>query len=204
MNRTTYLLTGILIISKLVISSCSGTQKLSEIKHGCETTLLEKGIVWKKWNRFYKDFGSEQTINIIDIDLRASNYILDWLNSKDKFQPVHQLVKDENALVAINGTYPDRDSQGRWGSFFKRNDSIYQKIEYPRDHPLYWKAEGCISINRKREIKIRLGNKALYEHLNAPFIMSASPVLVQENVSMGKYFLEGDYSAEELDVLDTL
>ena len=182
--------------------SCSSNKNL-ELKQNQDwsTSTLQKGITWKQWKSHYPLFNSNQTINVIDIDLDEADVKLDWVNSKDKFQPVYKLIEGEGALIAINGTYPDRDSIGRWGSFFKRNDSIYQTIEYPKDHPLYWKSEGCITIDKKGEIDIRLGNKALYENINAPYVMSSSPVLVQEDVPIGKYFVEGDFSEEILNAL---
>lgn len=182
--------------------SCNSIKNLeSKPNNGWDTSTLQKGVVWKQRLGNYPLFNSNQTINVVDIDLKKADVKLDWVNSKDKFQPVYKLIEGEEALVAINGTYPDRDSEGKWGSFFKRNDSIYQTIEYPKNHPLYWKTEGFISVDEKGEIDIRLGNKALYEHIDIPNVMSSSPVIIQEGVPIGKYFVEGDYSQEELNKL---
>ncbi|MCF7568451.1 phosphodiester glycosidase family protein [Sabulilitoribacter arenilitoris] len=185
-----------------LIASCNSNKNLElKVNNGWSTSSLQKGIIWKQWKAYYPLFSSNQTINVIDIDLDKADVKLDWVNSKDKFQPVYKLIEGKGALVAINGTYPDRDKEGRWGSFFKRNDSIYQTIEYPKEHPLYWKSEGFISINKKGEIDIRLGNKALYEHTDTPYVMSSSPVLIQEGVPVGKYFVEGNYTQKELNEL---
>ncbi|MDY7395005.1 phosphodiester glycosidase family protein [Aureibaculum sp. 2210JD6-5] len=188
----------------LILTSCSSNRNFKiEFKDGwISKQNLEKGIVWKQYQGYYPIFNSNQTINVIVVDLKKSKLEFDWVNSKDEFMPVYKLVEGSGALIAINGTYPDRDSKGLWGSFFKRKDSIYQTIEYPKNHPLYWKTEGCITINSQGEIDIRLGNKALYEHLDMPYIMSSSPVLIQEGIPIGKYFIEDEYSDNELKKLD--
>ena len=114
------------LISLVLLSiSCNLSQKTSlQNTNNWDIVLLQKGVVWKQWSGNYQLFNSNQTINVVDVDLNRANIKLDWVNSKDKFQPVDKLIDGENALVAINGTYPDRDKEGKWGSFFKRNDSI--------------------------------------------------------------------------------
>ncbi len=202
-NSTFFWLTAsaYLVLTILMISCNSSKNLETKSASGWDTSTLQKGVVWKKWKSFYPLFNSNQTINVVDIDLDKSDVKLDWVNSKDKFQPVYKLIEGEEALVAINGTYPDRDSKGKWGSFFKRKDSVYQTIEYTKDHPLYWKSEGFISVDKKGEIDIRLGNKALYEQIDIPNVMSSSPVLIQEGVPIGKYFVEAKYTQKELEEL---
>ncbi len=164
---------------------------------------IEPGIIWKSFIGYTEIFKSNQSINIIEIDLNKTDKKLTFTHNyiKNKWLPLNSLAKRCNAIVAINGGYSDNENtvdEKRFYTHFRSEGINYQTIQIPYTHRCYWKNEGCLYITKKGQVGIEFGNKAYFESIKAPYVLSSSPILIKNGIPIGKYFLPNNISDKPL------
>ena len=159
-----------------------------------KTKEIARGVKWYSFLGYIDMFMSYQSINVIEVDLNKTEKKLRLAQSYENPSgiTVDSMAISFNAIAAINGTYTDNEKANgteKHISYYKSNDIEYEDISFPYDHPLSWKNDGCFYITKNEKAGIIRGEKELYENLDAPHIISGSPILIENNIPVGKYFV---------------
>ena len=147
------------------------------------TQLDGDKLVWYSFRG--EEFGAQQFINIISLDLNCKDYELEFV-AIDRLDSLSSVAMRHDAVVAINGTY-------EWdASFVKVDGKVFSEITLPADHLRYWKHEGAVAYDGKK-IEIGYGDKSSYAKSKMPNMLSSSPMLIDNYKQVGATFV-GDIS----------
>ena len=147
------------------------------------TQLDGDKLVWYSFRG--EEFGVQQFVNIISLDLNCKDYELEFV-AIDRLDSLSSVAIRHDAVVAINGTY-------EWdASFVKVDGKVFSEITLPADHLRYWKHEGAVAYDGKK-IEIGYGDKSSYAKSKMPNILSSSPMLIDNYKQVGATFV-GDIS----------
>lgn len=163
---------------------------------------IDKGLVHYSYQGYSKNAASNQSINILAIDLRRKDFSLlfEYHHQADSLSS--KALNIPNSLAAINGTYYEMnpDSPLR-SSFFKTNDTIKSDINLPPNHILDWKHEGVFYYDKNNnELGIVYGDNEMYLKMKYKNIISGSPILINNYEPVGINFV--DASIKNYDKLD--
>ncbi len=147
------------------------------------TQLDGDKLVWYSFRG--EEFGAQQFVNIISLDLNCKDYELEFV-AIDRLDSLSSVAMRHDAVVAINGTY-------EWdASFVKVDGKVFSEITLPADHLRYWKHEGAVAYDGKK-IEIGYGDKSSYAKSKMPNMLSSSPMLIDNYKQVGATFV-GDIS----------
>ena len=147
------------------------------------TQLDGDKLVWYSFRG--EEFGAQQFVNIISLDLNCKDYELEFV-AIDRLDSLSSVATRHDAVVAINGTY-------EWdASFVKVDGKVFSEITLPADHLRYWKHEGAVAYDGKK-IEIGYGDKSSYAKSKMPNMLSSSPMLIDNYKLVGVTFV-GDIS----------
>jgi exopolysaccharide biosynthesis protein len=147
------------------------------------TQLDGEKLVWYSFRG--EEFGAQQFVNIISLDLNCKDYELEFV-AIDRLDSLSSVALRHDAVVAINGTY-------EWdASFVKVDGKVFSEITLPADHLRYWKHEGAVAYDGKK-IEIGYGDKSSYAKSKMPNMPSSSPMLIDNYKQVGATFV-GDIS----------
>jgi exopolysaccharide biosynthesis protein len=147
------------------------------------TQLDGEKLVWYSFRG--EEFGAQQFVNIISLDLNCKDYELEFV-AIDRLDSLSSVAMRHDAVVAINGTY-------EWdASFVKVDGKVFSEITLPADHLRYWKHEGAVAYDGKK-IEIGYGDKSSYAKSKMPNMLSSSPMLIDNYKQVGATFV-GDIS----------
>ena len=147
------------------------------------TQLDGDKLVWYSFRG--EEFGAQQFVNIISLDLNCKDYELEFV-AIDRLDSLSSVAIRHDAVVAINGTY-------EWdASFVKVDGKVFSEITLPADHLRYWKHEGAVAYDGKK-IEIGYGDKSSYAKSKMPNMLSSSPMLIDNYKQVGATFV-GDIS----------
>lgn len=147
------------------------------------TQLDGDKLVWYSFRG--EEFGAQQFVNIISLDLNCKDYELEFV-AIDRLDSLSSVAMRHDAVVAINGTY-------EWdASFVKVDGKVFSEITLPADHLRYWKHEGAFAYDGKK-IEIGYGDKSSYAKSKMPNMLSSSPMLIDNYKQVGATFV-GDIS----------
>jgi exopolysaccharide biosynthesis protein len=147
------------------------------------TQLDGDKLVWYSFRG--EEFGAQQFVNIISLDLNCKDYELEFV-AIDRLDSLSSVAMRHGAVVAINGTY-------EWdASFVKVDGKVFSEITLPADHLRYWKHEGAVAYDGKK-IEIGYGDKSSYAKSKMPNMLSSSPMLIDNYKQVGATFV-GDIS----------
>lgn len=147
------------------------------------TQLDGDKLVWYSFRG--EEFGAQQFVNIISLDLNCKDYELEFV-AIDRLDSLSSVAMRHDAVAAINGTY-------EWdASFVKVDGKVFSEITLPADHLRYWKHEGAVAYDGKK-IEIGYGDKSSYAKSKMPNMLSSSPMLIDNYKQVGATFV-GDIS----------
>lgn len=174
-----YLLIRCLIISALSFNFFSLDIKAQD-SHGSSaanitwtTERLDKGIYWKN----YKGddlFDSRQSINLVEIylDSVANEFKLAFL--KENLKKTSEFASENNALIAVNGSFFNRDSGGSV-VFLKVDGTVIHKGHINRNP---FNESGAVGWSEDQPIQILKKPESGWISTNFENVMSSGPLLL--------------------------
>lgn len=175
------------------------TQEITPVKTlEWEEKEVAKGIILKSYLGHIDDFQSQQSINVLEIDLDKSDkkLAISHVYDLDKYMTVDSMSMRINAIAGINATYADafrEKGHNRTISTVKVNGEVLQTNVLPFDHIYSWKAEGCFYFSNDRSnIGILRGNRAVYQNLPVENVITGSPMLIEHGIPVGYDFVPTD------------
>lgn len=176
-DLTKYLLRpGLFVLPLVIVFSNSEIKAQSESGVSWTTERLETGIYWKHY-RGGQLFDSRQSINLIEVflDSVTTEFKISFL--EDSMIKTSQFATENNALVAVNGSFFRKDTGGP-AVFLKVNGEVIfeglpRRNRYNESGAVAWSSNKPIHILKKPEDG----------WLNADFetVMSSGPLLIFES-----------------------
>jgi hypothetical protein len=171
--------------------------------HSGTATKVAKGVTHYAWLGRDTILRRNQSINIVDIDLNKADVTFDfaWFNDNDHPRnTVSEVAHQAGAFAAVNSGYFEILENGTHVTFHKSKGKVNQKVTIPKDHIRYWKHQAAFIQTGPKNISFIQGDQELYEKLPFENIISSAPLLISDNVPVGKYFIKnktGDKSKLE-------
>jgi len=161
------------------------------------------GLVRYRYSGYDSISAAHQHVNIVLVDPDRYQLAFDDVRPSDSLSSV--VKGHDGAVAAINGTYYEivRNAAGDsvTSSFFKTGGVIKSNITVPEGHRLHWKHEGIFYYDpADGQVGIAYGNKARYEAMPYPDMLSGSPMLIYDYKPVGETFAKP--RAVPLDSLD--
>lgn len=163
---------------------------------------IENGIIHYSYVGYSKSIASNQSINVLAIDLKEKDLSLFFEYKQEADSLSSKALNISNSLVAINGTYYEILPNSSYSSsFFKTNDTIMSNVNLPSNHILDWKHEGVFYYDKKsNEIGIMYGDNEKYLSMKYRNMISGAPILINNYIPVGIHFVDG--SIKEYDALE--
>lgn len=180
----------------LLLASCSPTKEiLTSVNqrfpnHPGKAEKIAKGIYWYSWLGEDKVLNRQESINVIDIDLRKADVTFDFAWFNDHRNTVSFVADTANAIVAVNSGYFEYLDEGGYVTFHKSDGKIDQRMTLPTDHTRYWKHQAAFVKTGKKSFGFIQGTQDVYEQLPFDNIISSAPLLISAGVPVGKYFVK--------------
>lgn len=163
---------------------------------------IKKWLNLYEYQGFYKPFNSNQKVYVLEVDLNNPNAKLIFAD-----QPAGQtdslsamVKKYPNAIAAVNGTYYEFEKNTAAkrapelllsSSYFKADNKVHAEVTIPTSSELYWKHEGAFLYHPdQQKTSIVYSNANSYKQLEAPNIMSGSPMLIYNYKPVGENFVQ--------------
>ncbi len=153
---------------------------------------IAKGIRWYAWLGYDQTLQSNQSINVVDIDLRKApvRFRFGWFNAPGQRNTIGFVADTMGAVAAINSGYFENLKDGGHVSFHKSNGKPDQTITVPPGHVRHWKHQGAFVQTGEKSFRIIKGDKAAYESLPEANAVSSAPVLILNGEPEGKFFVK--------------
>lgn len=159
-----------------------GSHNIQTLKdtYGWTVDTIAKGYIWYNYTGFYENYDSNQTVNVIEIDLQNKEYSIEFVYD-EKADSLSSFAEKYDAVAGINGTYFEPDV-----SFVKTGNKINCEVSIPVNHIRFWKHKAAIFYNNKtRKVEIKKGTNASYKKNPYPQIMSGAPLLIDNYNPVG-------------------
>lgn len=163
----------------LFITAQTSADSLLVVEAQWSQNTLKPGLVWKQAH-FENLFGSQQEINLLEIDLSIPERRLAFVGLPQGLEFTSEFAKEADALAAINATFFDI-KQGGSVTFLKINGQVINEttLLLP-DSTNHERANGAFIIEGQ-EASITIGNNQIIgwdKALTAENIMVCGPVLL--------------------------
>ena len=142
-----------------------------------EIHSIEKGIVHKRAH-FSELYGGAQYVNIVEVDLKAKGYKTGVV-TPDTCQITSQMAIENNAIVAINGSYYDDIKTGKSTCYYRVGKTVIDTTKTSE----WFRVTGALTINRGK-VTLMPWNKEIETAYNGRGTTLASGPLMIYN---GKY-----------------
>lgn len=136
---------------------------------------VEKGIVWKHAH-FDTLFGSQQDINLIEIDLRKHRRKIHVAADSVQLDSTSRIAAAHHAVVAINGGFFDMKNGGSI-DYVKVDNQVINHTRKQTD-----RADAILMITRKGA-EIQDARVTEYLDSKAPDMLLSGPLLMQDGVN---------------------
>lgn len=170
-----------------------------KVQTGWVSDTISKGCIWYNYTGFYGPFESNQTINILEVDLKGDTYNIEFIYS-DNADSLSSFAEKHHAIAGINATYFEPEV-----SFIKTKGHIDCEVTIAKDHVRFWKHAAALFYDKnEKKIDIKKGTNASYKASLYTDIMSGAPLLIDNYNPLGLNFAENmsDSDLESLDYED--
>lgn len=174
MNRFSFSLTLFLLISLFGIAQTT-TDSIIIKDFKWKETVLEKGII-NKHGIFTDLYGGVQNVNITVIDLKEKRYKTKVI-MPDTCDFTSEMAKNNNAIVAINGSYYN-EKTFKSTCYYRVN----KKIEYITTDKEFGRVNGALEI-KKGHVDLIPWDKSIEKEYkkNNRTVLSSGPMLIYDN-----------------------
>lgn len=164
--------------------------------YGWTVDTLAKGYIWYNYTGFHENYNSNQTVNVLEIDLQNKEYSIEFVYT-EKPDSLSAFAEKYDAIAGINGTYFEPDV-----SFVKTNNEINCEVGIPINHIRFWKHQAAVFYDeKKKKLEIKRGTNASYKKSPYPQIMSGAPLLIDNYNPVGIDFT-GHLTNIDINALD--
>ncbi len=199
---------GFLLLLIILVASCAPAKKiLNRVNERFPNApgkmqKVATGIHWYAWLGRDSILKRNESINVIDIDLKKAKVKFDyaWFNDPLKRKTVSAVADTANAIIAANSGYFEILENNTYVSYHKSNGKVDQTVTIPTTHQRYWKHQAAMVQTAEKSFAFIQGTQELYEKLPYDNVISSAPLLVSDGVPVGKYFVKqktGDKSQLE-------
>lgn len=180
-----------ILLSFLVLCQCSAKQNTDKEEEptlkdrtGWVSDTISSGLIWYNYTGYYGPFDCNQTINVMEIDLKQNVYNLEFIYS-EKADSLSSLAEKHQAVAGINATYFEPEV-----SFVKSNGHINSEVTLTKDHVRFWKHAAAIFYDKDQNtVVINKGTNTSYKESAYRDIMSGAPLLIDNYNPVGLYFI---------------
>ncbi len=164
------------------VLSLSAATPCTSPTEGWTADTVAPGCIWYNFTGNYAPTASEQTINVLQVDLSKG-----WFPAV-----VHTETPDSlsafatagGALAGVNGSYFEPEV-----SFVRVDGTLWRQITAPASHPGYWKNRGALMLDPATgHVAIRYGTNDTYLASPYPTVLSGAPMLVYDYDPVGLTF----------------
>lgn len=187
MSRKIYIILSLFFVVYLIVHAQNHDGKIKPDEQldwkGWKIDSIAPGYIWYNYTGYYPDFDSNQTVNVISIDYKQSEYELQIVHNEIA-DSLSSFANKHGAIAGINGSYFEADV-----SFIRVDGKTYREITVTKDHVRYWKHEGALFYdNEKKKIEIAYGNNKSYKSSTYRNILSGAPILIDNYKPVGETF----------------
>lgn len=187
-----------------LFNSCQNTRYVITKKLPLKWKIekIDNGVFHYSYKGYYKTVASNQSINVLAINLNKKNLSLFFEYEQEADSLSSKALHIPNSLAAVNGTYYEMTPNSPLSSsFFKTKGVVKSIIKLPVNHILSWKHEGVFYYDKKNgKVGIVSGNNEKYLSMNYENIISGAPILINDYIPVGIHFV--DDSIKKYDTLE--
>lgn len=164
------ILLGFLLLIQPVFGQ--SPDSIAVVTKAWKTTTIGKGILWKH-GHFEQLFGSQQDVNLVEIDLRKYRKKIRIAADSVQLDSTSLIAAAHHAVVAINGGFFDMKNGGSV-DFVQVDRQIINRTRTQTD-----RGDAVLLISRKRT-EIQPASATDYEHSKVPNVLLSGPLLIQD------------------------
>lgn len=184
MNRTLhiYLLRGCLLAFIIAIFFSSVVVKAQNSSDNATANItwtterLDKGIYWKNY-KGDQLFDSRQNINLVELFLDSVETEFELAFLKDSLVKTSEFAAKNNALIAVNGSFFNREAGGSV-VFLKVDGTVVHQGHVNRNP---FNERGAVAWSDNEPIQILKRPNAGWNSTNFENVMSSGPLLIYES-----------------------
>lgn len=187
----------IFLFFQLLLSCAPSKELLTRVNQRFPTApgkmhKVTKGIYWYAWLGRDTILKRNESINVIDIDLKKANVKFDyaWFNDPKTRKTVSAVADTTNAIVAANSGYFEILENNTSVTYHKSDGKENQRVTIPTTHQRYWKHQAAMVQTAEKSFAFIQGTQELYERLPYDNIISSAPLLLSDGVPVGKHFVK--------------
>lgn len=163
------ILLSFLLLSQLLVFGQSA-DSVAVLNKEWKIIPIKKGVTWKQ-GHFEKLFGSQQEINLVEIDLKKHRKNIHLVADPKELKKTSEFATEAGALVAINGGFFDMKNGGSW-DYVKVDNHVVNTTKKKTD-----RANAILLIDKKT-IEIQPDSAVNYEQSSKPNILLSGPLLI--------------------------
>lgn len=179
-----------ILILAFVFQGCRNNEKQAgwgepvlKNRTGWVSDTIANGYVWHNYTGYYGTFDSNQTVNVLEIDLKKQ-YNVEFAYSESA-DSLSSFAEKYNAIAGINATYFEPEV-----SFVKTSGRINCEVTIPEDHVRFWKHAAAVFYDKNtNSIEIKKGTNVGYKTSSCADIMSGAPLLIDNYNAVGFDFV---------------
>lgn len=163
------ILLSFLLLSQLLVFGQSA-DSVAVLNKEWKIIPIKKGVTWKQ-GHFEKLFGSQQEINLVEIDLKKHRKNIHLAADPKELKKTSEFATEAGALVAVNGGFFDMKNGGSW-DYVKVDNHVVNTTKKKTD-----RANAILLIDKKA-IEIQPDSAVNYEQSSKPNILLSGPLLI--------------------------